>query len=217
LVTTPHDALTALPPQRYAEIRGQVRTGDLALCSGDHAFSKVIRWATKSDWSHIAMVVRLDEIDRVMILEAVQKIGVRMVPFSRFLCDFQPPDKPFPGKVVIARHDSVAEASPQQFRKMSEFATDQLGLPFDALEVTKIALRIAFARPNVRLPRLIQPNDEYFCSEYVAECYRRLGIDIPWDGRGFIAPCDFAKAPEVRAIARVSRYPLREGPVENDE
>lgn len=216
-MTRPHEALTALPPQRYEEIRKIVRTGDVALCSGDHVFSKVIRWATKSDWSHVAMIVRLDEIDRVMILEAVQKIGVRCVPLSRFLADFQPPDKPFPGKVVIARHDRLADATPDQFRKMSEFATDQLGLPFDALEITKIALRIALARPNVRLPKPLQSDDEYFCSEYVAECFHRLGIDIPWDGRGFIAPSDFATAPEVRAVARVSRYPMRKGPAEDDE
>ncbi|MDO7841163.1 YiiX/YebB-like N1pC/P60 family cysteine hydrolase [Sphingomonas immobilis] len=216
-MTRPHEALTALPPQRYADIRKIVRTGDLALCSGDQMFSKVIRWATKSDWSHCAMIVRVDALDRVMVLEAVQKIGVRCVPLSRFLNDFKTPDQPFPGKVVIARHDRVADASPAQFRQMSEFATDQLGLPFDAMELVKIGLRIAFARPHMRVPKLIQPGDEYFCAEYIDQCFQRLGIAIPWDGRGFIAPCDFAKAPEVRAVARVSRYPLRKGPMEDDE
>jgi hypothetical protein len=29
-----------------------------------------------------------------------------------------------------------------------------------------------------------------------------VGIDIPWDGLGFIAPADFALDPQVRAIAQ---------------
>ncbi|CAN5348372.1 hypothetical protein BH10PSE15_BH10PSE15_05870 [soil metagenome] len=216
-MTTPAEALASWSPQRYATVRAAVRTGDLAICSGDQMFSRVIQWATRSDWSHIAMIVRLEELDRVMVMEAVQKIGVRVVPLSRWITDFQPHDKPFNGKVVIARHDAVAQATPDLFRHMSSFATDQLGCPFDAAKLVKIALRIGLARLGVRLPRLIQPNDEYFCSEYLDECYRKLGVKIPWDGRGFIAPSDFARAPHVHAVMRVSRFPFREGAIQDDE
>jgi hypothetical protein len=216
-VTTPAEALSHWTPQRYAAVRAGVRTGDLLICSGNQAFSRVIQWATRSPWSHIAMVVRLDEIDRVFVMEAVQKIGVRVVPLSRWITDFQPHDKPFNGKVVVARHDAATAATPEQFKHMSGFATDQLGCPFDAGELAKIATRIGLGAFGIRLPRMIQPNDEYFCSEYLDECYQRLGVKIPWDGRGFIAPSDFAATPEVRAVMRVSRFPFREGPLEDDE
>jgi len=216
-VTTPAEALASWPPQRYAAVRSAVRTGDLAICSGNQMFSRVIQWATKSEWSHIAMIVRLEELDRVMVLEAVQKIGVRCVPLSRWVTDFQPRGKPFTGRVVIARHDEIARATQDQMRQMSGFATGQLGCPFDAAELAKIALRICLARFGVRLPRMIQPNDEYFCSEYLDECYQRLGVTIPWDGRGFIAPSDFARAPHVHAVMRVSRFPFRTGAVQADE
>ena len=76
-MSIPDSALTELPEQDYTAIRRLVRTGDLALCSGTPAFSRVIRWATGSPWSHIAMIVRLDELDRVMVIEAVARQGVR--------------------------------------------------------------------------------------------------------------------------------------------
>lgn len=216
-MTTPAEALAAWTPQRYAAVRAGVRTGDLLICSGNQMFSRVIQWATSSPWSHIAMIVRLEDLDRVMVMEAVQKIGVRVVPLSRWITDFQPHDKPFNGKVVVARHDALSAATPEQFHRMSGFATDQLGCPFDAGEIAKIATRIGLGAFGVRLPRMIQPDGEYFCSEYLDECYRRLGVTIPWDGRGFIAPSDFAAARQVRAVLRVSRFPFREGPLQEDE
>jgi hypothetical protein len=30
-----------------------------------------------------------------------------------------------------------------------------------------------------------------------------VGIEIPWDGLGFIAPADFARDPKTRAIAQI--------------
>ena len=112
----PSDALSRLAPVEYDILRPQLRTGDLALCSGDEAFSKLIRWATKSPWSHVALIVRL---------------------------------------------------------------------------------------PGVRAPKPLHPEDEYICSEYVGKCFEQVGIRIPWDGRGFIAPADFAKAGPIEALAQV--------------
>jgi hypothetical protein len=54
----------------------------------------------------------------------------------------------------------------------------------------------------MRTPSRLAPRDEFICSEYVAKCLARVGIDIAWDGVGFIAPADFARDPKMRAIAR---------------
>ena len=107
-MTVPTSALTDLPAQDYEAIRALVKTGDMALCSGNNAFSRVIRWATKSAWSHIALIVRLEDIDRVIVLEAVAKIGVRAVPLSRFVSEDSDRHKPYPGDIVIARHADFA-------------------------------------------------------------------------------------------------------------
>lgn len=202
--------LTELPERDYDAIRKAVRTGDLALCSGTAAFSRVIQWTTASPWSHIAMIVRLDELDRVMVVEAVAKIGVRIVPLSRFLTggDARHP-KPFAGRVVVARHDDfAAHVASGGLRKLDEFAFDRLGTPFSRMEIAKIGLRIVLGAFGVRVPRMATPTDEYFCSEYLAECYRRIGIEVPWDGRGFIAPDDFAADPKISAVARVAQHPF---------
>jgi hypothetical protein len=197
-------ALTDLPPQDYDTVRALVRTGDLALCSGSYLFSRAIRWATSSPFSHVAMIVRFDEIDRVMVMEAVEKIGVRVVPFSTFVGGDSKAHPPYAGPIVIARHSEfAAKATPDRLKAMSQFATDRLGDDFHPAEITKIAIRVIAGALGVHLPRVLRASDEFICSEYVEGCYRAIGIEIPWDGRGFIAPADFARDPHVAALARV--------------
>jgi hypothetical protein len=53
------------------------------------------------------------------------------------------------------------------------------------------------------MPKSLCPKDEFICSEYVARCLKAVGIDIEWDGLGFIAPADFARGPNTRAIAQL--------------
>jgi hypothetical protein len=196
--------LTALPPTSYDDARKLVKTGDLILCSGPAIFSRLIRWATASPWSHIAMVVRMDDIDRVMVMEAVEKIGVRIVPFSRFVGDTSKHNPPTAGQMVLARHAEF-ESKSAEVPKMIGVASDRLGAEFRPQEITKIGLRIVAGALNRKMPRLLEADDEFICSEYVDQCYRAIGIEIPWDGRGFIAPDDFARADAVSALARLAR------------
>jgi len=198
------DALERLAPRPYEELRPQIRTGDLFLCSGRDAFSRLIRAATRSPWSHVALALRLDEIDRVMALESVARLGVRIVPLSSFVSASSSGRKPYPGRILLARHARFAAlADPARVKRMADFAVDRFGAPFAAAEVVKIALRVALARLELRMPPLLAPTDEFICSEYVARCYEVAGVAIPWDGRGFIAPSDFAADPGLCALAQV--------------
>jgi hypothetical protein len=203
----PDDVLQTLPERAPEAIEAEIRNGDLLLCSGEQAFSKLIRWATKSPWSHIAMAMRLDEIGRVMVLESVEKIGVRVTPFQTFLFG-DDGRRPYPGKIVLARHAKISAATPEAIRKIARFAVDQLGDPFDPAEVMRIAMRIALGSFNRKMPEAMKARGEYICSEYVAKCFEQIDVRAPWDGRGFIAPCDFAADPDVSAIAQV-RMPSR--------
>jgi hypothetical protein len=67
-MAVPDDAFRRYPPLPYYEIKRMARTGDMILCSGDAPFSRIIRWATGSPWSHVALVARVDALDRVMVL-----------------------------------------------------------------------------------------------------------------------------------------------------
>ena len=44
----------------YAQFRCQIASGDLLLCSGSGIFSRMIQAGTKSAWSHVGFVMRLD-------------------------------------------------------------------------------------------------------------------------------------------------------------
>ncbi len=208
-MTIPNSALTKLPAKDYPDVRKLVRTGDLALCAGKQFFSRAIRVATGSPWSHVALIVLLEEIDRVMVLESVEKIGVRAMPLSRFVSEDSERHRPYPGEIVIARHGQFArKASEACLKELNAFAMDRLGAPFRGSEMLRIGLRIAAGWFDRKMPKMLLPRDEFICSEYVAECLKRVGIEIAWDGRGFIAPGDFAADPHVKALARVARRPF---------
>jgi hypothetical protein len=197
-----NDALQTLPQMDAEAIERDIQDGDLLLCSGTRIFSKLIRWATKSPWSHVAIAMRADPIGRVMVLESVEKIGVRTLPFQTFA--FGVGGKhPYPGRIVLARHARLAAAGPETQRRVAQFAVDTLGDPFAPGEVLKIAARIIVGSINQKMPEAMQARDEYICSEFVAMCFEKAGLRIPWDGRGFIAPCDFAADPDVSAIGQL--------------
>jgi len=96
----------------------------------------------------------------------------------------------------------VAPAGGAAMRRMAVFGVDRLGDRFAPLEILKIAIRIAVGRLGRKMPKFLGAKDEFICSEYAAKCFEAVGIEIAWDGLGFIAPSDFAADPKVRAIAK---------------
>ncbi|MDB5429430.1 MAG: hypothetical protein JWP35_546 [Caulobacter sp.] len=203
-MTIHDDVLTVMKPTSYKAVRDEVRDGDILLCSATDPMSRLIRWATGSQWSHIGIAYRLNEIDRVMVLEAVAKIGVRAVPLSTFIARTSGGIHPYPGHILLARHQGMgAKSRSNPMKKMAGFAFDRLGDPFSNREMVKIVLRIIAHKLGRKLPRMLVPDKEFICSEYVAGCYERLDLKAPWDGLGFIAPSDFAKDARVDAVALI--------------
>jgi hypothetical protein len=200
------EVLTQMPPEPLGRISRRVRDGDLLLCAGDDPFSRLIGWATKSPWTHVAIAYRWPSLGRIMAFEAVQQLGVRAVPLSTFIRQSSTGKKPYPGKIILARHADFAagrgERSSDQARRFADFAVDRFGDPFAPIEIVRIGLRVAFGRLDRETPKSLGPRKEFICSEYVARCFERVGVAIEWDGRGFIAPCDFADDPRISAIAR---------------
>lgn len=192
-----------LPQRPYDEIRGALRSGDILLASGDYAFSKLIRKASGSCWSHVAFVMRLDPIDRVMVLESVEGKGVRTIPLSGYVQNFEGTGVGYRGRLAVARHRRFAlSASPERMRDMAQFAVDRFARPYDDEEIARIAARIVGASLGFSAEEM--PRDEaYICSEYVYECYARLGLAIAHDPRGFIAPADFARDPDIEILCEI--------------
>ena len=190
----------------YDQFRPEINSGDLLLCSGSSMFSRAIQLGTGSVWSHVGFVMRLDAIDRVMVLESVESLGVRTVPLRKYLEDYDSRGNPYPGGIVLARHSAfsaITAGNKRKLRQFGQFAADLFGYPYDKDEIAKITLRVmasvvSFTKKD---GRALKRDREYICSEYVWECYRRLGIRIASNSKGFIAPVDFAKAKEVTLLA----------------
>jgi hypothetical protein len=202
-MTIQDDVLTELKPQPYPAVRRLVRDGDLLLCSANDPFSRLIRWSAKSPWSHVAIAYRVASLNRVMVLESVQQLGVRTVPLSTFISQTSTGTHPYPGRILLARHKGIAALSAVRTRKLFDYAFSRLGDRFAGGEILRIGLRIALGRLDVRLPPSLGPRDAFICSEFVAKCFEQAKVEVPWDGLGFIAPSDFAADPEVLAIAQI--------------
>ena len=200
------DVLVHMPPEPFGTISRRVRDGDLLLCAGNDPFSRLIGWATKSPWTHVAIAWRWPSLGRIMAFEAVQQLGVRAVPLQSFIRQSSSGQRPYPGKIILARHadftSSRGARGSDAERRFADFAVDRFGDRFAAMEIAKIALRITLGRFNRVMPKFLGPKNEFICSEYVAKCFERVEIKIPWDGLGFIAPADFANDPKIKAIGR---------------
>ncbi|WP_258956595.1 YiiX/YebB-like N1pC/P60 family cysteine hydrolase [Legionella sainthelensi] len=123
----------------YDQIRDTIKTGDLLFASGNSLMSSMIKGATNSVWSHVAFIVRLEAIDRIMIMESVETVGVRTVALSNYVRNYNGSGQGYPGKIMLARYQDFPINS---FSNLSKQAVDLLGYPYNTEEVLRIAARI---------------------------------------------------------------------------
>ena len=175
--------------------RRRIKNGDVLLCSGSGLFSTMIQQATGSIWSHVGFILRLDEIDRIMVLESVEPIGVRTVPLSKYLNDYDSKGHPYDGGIAIIRHrEFESKVNKDALKRLTQFAVDLFGYPYDKDEIARIAARIMASKIpfSKEAYERIKQDREFICSEYVYRCYSSIGIEVKWDRKGFIAPSNFA-------------------------
>lgn len=189
------DGVANIIAKSYPTLRPTLRSGDLLFCSGEYLISRVIRRISKSPWSHVGIILRVDAIDRVLVLESVEDVGVRLAPLSKYCSDYDG-GQPYCGKLVIARVDTL---TPEAFRKLAAFGTDKLTRPYDKTEIGSIVSRLALG-----IGRQLNCNDAYICSELVYACFDACGITLHTDGRGFVSPenlwCDDRVLPVARVV-----------------
>ncbi len=183
-----------LAVRRYEAVRDELRSGDLVFCSGSYVFSGLIQRFTCSVWSHVGIVYRDDQLQRLFILESETGIGVRLVPISKYLRDYHGRRRPYRGQIVIGRVEPAP--ADEQARQAVSFGMDLLTKPYDNFEILRIAARIAF-----RVGRRTQDR-KFICSELVDECYRAAGVRFARRDN-YISPEDIWRDPGVRVLARV--------------
>ncbi len=95
----------------YDELRSTLKSGDLFFTSADYLVSKAIQACSGSPWSHVGVVFRLDSIDRRLLLESVEDMGICFAPLSKYLADYEN-GKPYKGTAVLARCKDVGRPTP---------------------------------------------------------------------------------------------------------
>jgi len=185
--------IKALPVLAYADVRKKLQSGDLLFASGDYLVSRAIEKVTGSPWSHVGIVFRLDSIDRVLLLESVEDMGVRFAPLSKYLSDYEN-GKHYKGQVALAHCTDVVPAT---VSALATFGIDELTQPYDKDEIAKILARITLGIGKKEKDR------EYICSELVYECFSRAGKEFAYNPKGFISPEDIWIDGKLSLVGRI--------------
>jgi hypothetical protein len=166
---------------RYDLIRSSLKTGDIVFCSGDYTFSKAIQYFTKSVWSHVGIIYYDAALDRMLMLESEKLYGVRFAPLSKYLKDYHGKNRPYKGKIAVARLEP--EIDLEDISNGLRFGIDELTKPYDDLEILRIAMRILF-----KIGKRVKDR-KYICSELVQACYQKAGVRFSFRNR-IISPDD---------------------------
>ncbi|MDF1760195.1 MAG: YiiX/YebB-like N1pC/P60 family cysteine hydrolase [Coxiellaceae bacterium] len=199
------DNFHTLQPIHYKTASQQIKSGDLLLCSGNGLVSDIIKKATNSAFSHVALILELNKTGQWLVLESVESFGVRCVTLDQgYLQNYRDTNKGYDGKMVIARHSDMADKF-QSLARLYERAFALTGDLYSKQDIFKIASRIAMAKIGIHENGNIMPHDNhYICSEYVYACYKSIGINLPYDPLGFIAPADIATLDAVQPICQLA-------------
>jgi len=185
--------IKALSVTSYQELRTKLKSGDLLFASGDYLVSKAIQKMTDSPWSHVGIVFKLDSIDRMLLLESVEDMGVRFAPLSKYLNDYEN-RKPYKGRVVLGRCSDIDQGI---VNELAKFGIDELTRPYDKDEIANILARITLGIGKKERDR------EYICSELVYECFASAGKEFAYDARGFISPENIWIDKKVSLVGRI--------------
>ena len=196
------DKLDTLAKEPYSQLRRNIMNGDLLFCGGNYAFSKVIRYFSGgSRVSHIGIVYWWNS--RLMLLESVESDGVRIVPVSQYLENYENSNRPYDGRIYLARDTRLYRTNQSvrnpQVDALLNQAASLLNKNFGFWDVVVFFWKGATGRGTY------QVNDYFLCSEFVAKCFDLIGLQCPDDGSGFITPEHIAGAPEVNAICEIVR------------
>lgn len=179
--------------KQYLKHRDIMSTGDIILFSGKGLFSSLIKWRTNSPWSHVGMVIRLDEYDFVGLWESttlsdltdldtgVPRKGVQVVPLSLRIANYD-------GEIAFRKlnqYDYLEEELNEiVMRLRQEFKGKQYETSEN--ELLKAVYDGPFGKNKQDLSSL-------FCSELVAEAYRELGFLPSHVSSNEYTPADFAQ------------------------
>jgi hypothetical protein len=142
----------------------------------------------------------VETLDRLLVFESVESVGCRAVLLSRYVNNYAGQGTGYPGRIFVARHGAfLEEACPLAYRVFVQRAVDLLGTAYDTQTILRIAARVVAERIGLH-PAPLARDAALICSEFVWELYHACGITVPYGPGGYIAPRDWAEAPEVTLL-----------------
>jgi hypothetical protein len=183
----------------YDASREQIKNADVLMYRGRSLESRIIRWATRSRYSHAGLAVWWN--GRLMVMEAVGR-GVIVTPLSKNV-------QSYPG--YVEWFTSVEEIPDDQRGRMIEFAQQELGKEYALWRALLLGFRLLFQRDVDTRDRL-RREVRLFCSHYVAQTYNAVGRDLK---RGvsdrFMSPGDIASSPMLKRMGALRKKKAASG------
>jgi hypothetical protein len=179
---------------KYDQVRDQIKNGDVFMYKGKGFISSVIRWVTHSPYSHAALAVWWNQ--RLMVMEAKGQ-GVIVNPTSRSIRHYRGDVEWFSCKKEISEDDRL---------RMVKFAQEELGKSYGRWKAILLGIKILFEHDLEKRDRL-KREKRLFCSEYVAQIYNFIGLDLK-KGRSdrFTKPDDIANSPLLEKRGQLKKY-----------
>lgn len=127
----------------------------------------------------MAVVYKDEDLGRVLILEAEPYVGIRLIPLSKYLRNYNGTGRGYKGQIVIA--NLTDELPKESLNKGISFGLDELTRPYDNYEIIRIMIRILF-----KISRR-ERNRSYICSELVRAVFSKAGVQIKYNDT-YISP-----------------------------
>jgi hypothetical protein len=175
----------------FAELRPTLDSGDVLLFSGDSRFSNKIKRLTRSHWSHSALVARPSAGGPLLLWEATLDTDLADVVTYEIapgvnLYDLEQWISHYGGETAI--RPLRVERTEAMRAALLAFYYEARGRPYERnrLELFRAAYGGRIAANNK------EDLSSFFCSELVAEAYKRMGLLPARPPSNAYAPRDFS-------------------------
>jgi hypothetical protein len=192
------------------EVAPLLDTGDVVLFGGSSALCMRLKRLLRSQWSHVAMIIRVKGERRPLLWEAVGSTdmvdlatgeaedGVRLVSFPHWVSLYH--------EDTVVRRLAVRR-SQAMLRALDKFRREMMGRPYDRSQ--REMLRAAYDGFVLGKSRREDLSSVY-CAELVAAAYQRMGL-LPDD------PPSNEYTPKDFSTERRTPLPLRRGAALGEE
>ena len=148
-----------------------LKTGDILLVRCSHLFGRSVRAATRQEWDHLVLLIRCERDGKLCTLEATGD-GCHKYTFATRM------QRDKWERVGVRRLSSSLGL--EQQRTIEAFAAEVEGLPYKRSRVEAVRAFVPGPCSCCGLTASsTQMTDSYFCSELVAEAFRRIGLLPP--------------------------------------